>query len=81
MVLLYDGHFGETIIFGNTYLIGNIIIKVETCYYPFHALVYILAMKNIGFNQAKHKRSQISHFTKLLKGLSLVKFCRLLIMK
>ena len=33
--------------------------KAETWSYPIYILVYTLAMKNIGFNQAKQKRSQI----------------------
>ena len=39
--------------------------KADTWSYPIYTLVYTLAMQNIGFNQAKHKRSQTSPFTKL----------------
>ena len=55
--------------------------KAETCSYPIHKLVYTLAMKNIVFNQAKHKRSQISPCKKLLKGLGPVKFWTLMMME
>ena len=44
--------------------------KSDSLSHTIYTLVYTLVMQNIGFNRSKQKLSQISPFTKLLKGLS-----------
>ena len=55
--------------------------KAETSYYPLFTLVYTLVTKNIRLNQAKHKLSQVSPFTKILRRFSLIQFWKLLMIK
>ena len=55
--------------------------KAETWYYHIYTLLYTLVMQNIVSNKEKQKLSQILSFKKLMKGLSLVHFWRLLMMK
>ena len=55
--------------------------KSETWSYPLYTLAYMLVMKNTGSNQAKHKLSQISLATNLLKGFILIHFWRLMMIK
>ena len=55
--------------------------KEETRPYPLYTLAYILVMKNIEYNQEKHKLLQISPFKILLKGMSIIQSWRLLMMR
>ena len=78
MVLSHDGHLGDTIIAGNTYIRRNIIMESRDLVLSYIHIDLHTGDANIGSNQAKQKRSQISHFAKLLKVLILIKFWRLL---
>ena len=43
--------------------------------------LYIPVIQNKGYYKAKQKLSQIPLFTKVLKGLSIIQWCRLLVIK
>ena len=81
MVLLHEKHLGDTTIAGNTDLNGNIITEIIDLVLSYLHIGLQTGDKNIVSNQAKQKLLQIPPFKKLLKGLSLVKCWRLLMMK
>ena len=59
MILLYDGHLGDTIINGNTDRSGNIILEIRDLVLSYLHIGQHTHYENIGFNQAKQKWSQI----------------------
>ena len=81
MVILDDKLLGDTIISGNIDISGNLIMENRDLVLSYLRIGLQNGDKNTGSNQAKQKMSQISTFKKLLKGLSLVKYWKLLMLK
>ena len=55
--------------------------KSETWSYPLYTLAYILVMQNTGSNIEKQKLSQILPLKQSLKGVILIQFWRLMVIK
>ena len=80
MVFPYGYHLCDTIITGNTYLSdNNILERIDSVQYSLHIGLYI-GDTQYRIYSIKYKLLQILPFTKLMKGLSLIIFWRILIM-
>ena len=75
-VFTNHGYFCDTLIHENKYISINNIPEWNSLSYPISTLV----LKNTGPTQDK-KLTQIWTFTKLLKGLTLIQYCRSLKIK